>query len=128
MKALSIRQPWAWLILNAGKDIENRSWPTRYRGRVLVHAGKQFDLDGYLWVMANTEIGLDMPSIYSFETAGDFLGGIVGAVEIVDCVQASTSPWFNGPHGFVLANPQPLPFQPCRGALGFFTPHFEARP
>ena len=38
MLALSIRQPWAWLILNGGKDIENRSWPTKVRGRVLVHA------------------------------------------------------------------------------------------
>ena len=37
---LSIRQPWAWLILNAGKDIENREWPTRFRGRVLIHASK----------------------------------------------------------------------------------------
>ena len=40
MKALSIRQPWAWMILYAGKDIENREWPTRFRGRVLIHASK----------------------------------------------------------------------------------------
>jgi hypothetical protein len=40
MKALSIRQPWAWLILNAGKDIENRDWLTRFRGPFLIHASK----------------------------------------------------------------------------------------
>ena len=40
MKALSIRQPWAWLILHGGKDIENRDWATRFRGRVLIHASK----------------------------------------------------------------------------------------
>ena len=40
MKALSIRQPWAWLIVNGHKDIENRSWPTRFRGPVLIHAAK----------------------------------------------------------------------------------------
>src|SRR5690348_2447825 len=40
MKALSIRQPWAWLILHAGKDIENRDWSTRFRGQVLIHAAK----------------------------------------------------------------------------------------
>src|SRR3990167_9411398 len=40
MKALSIRQPWAWLILHAGKDIENRGWPTSFRGRFLIHASK----------------------------------------------------------------------------------------
>ncbi len=37
---LSIRQPWAWLIVNGYKDIENRTWSTRFRGKVLIHAGK----------------------------------------------------------------------------------------
>jgi hypothetical protein len=40
MKALSIRQPWAWLIVNGYKDIENRSWATKFRGPVLIHAAK----------------------------------------------------------------------------------------
>mgnify|MGYP001114609934 CR=1 FL=1 len=40
MKALSIRQPWAWLIVHAGKNIENRSWRSHYHGRFLVHAAK----------------------------------------------------------------------------------------
>jgi hypothetical protein len=47
MKALSIRQPWAWLILHAGKDIENRDWPTRFRGRFLIHAAKGMTRDEY---------------------------------------------------------------------------------
>ena len=66
MKALSIRQPWAWLIVRpdltdpiqraaafaAGeiKDIENRTWATKHRGPFLVHAGQTFDMEGYLWV------------------------------------------------------------------------------
>ena len=45
MKALSIRQPWAHRILREGKDIENRDWPTRYRGPVLIHAGIKIDCD-----------------------------------------------------------------------------------
>ena len=40
MKALSIRQPWTWAILHAGKTIENRSWATDYRGPLLLHAAK----------------------------------------------------------------------------------------
>lgn len=40
MKALSIRQPWAWAIVNAGKRVENRTWETRYRGPILIHAAK----------------------------------------------------------------------------------------
>lgn len=42
MRALSIRQPWAWAILHAGKRIENREWryPPSYRGPLLIHAAK----------------------------------------------------------------------------------------
>src|SRR5436189_5084024 len=39
MKALSVRQPWAWLIVNGYKDIENRDWATKRRGRIWIHAG-----------------------------------------------------------------------------------------
>lgn len=114
--ALSIRQPWAWLIVHAGKDIENRSWPTRFRGPVLIHAGKAWGREerearDYVRLKMGIEIPEKLP-----------LGGIVGQVEIVDCVQQSDSPWFFGPHGFVLRRAQALPFAPCRGALGFFKP------
>jgi hypothetical protein len=45
-RALSIRRPWAELIINGDKDIENRTWSTTYRGLVYVHAGKVFDPNG----------------------------------------------------------------------------------
>lgn len=121
---LSIRQPWAWLILNSGKDIENRTWPTRFRGRVLIHAGKgmtraEFD-DAMDFIALNAGIPLDFS-----EPEFDQLqrGGIVGEAEIVDCVTQSPSPWFVGEYGFVLRNAKPLPFEPCKGALGFFKPN-----
>lgn len=41
MKYLTVRQPWAWLLVNGHKDIENRSWPTKYRGPLLIHAAQQ---------------------------------------------------------------------------------------
>lgn len=47
-------------------------------------------------------------------------GGFIGTAEIVDCVSRSDSPWFFGPYGFVLRNAEPIPFHPCRGALGFW--------
>ena len=119
MKALSIRQPWAWLILNAGKDIENRSWYTSVRGRVLIHASKGMTLAEY-------EDAIDTSYIID-KTFGELppfavldRGGIIGSVELVDCVKASKSRWFFGPYGFVLRNPVPLPFRPLRGQLGFF--------
>ena len=113
MKAISIRQPWAWLIVNGFKDIENRSWETRYRGPVLVHASKTFDKEGYEWLVESQ--GIELPDPSEFQR-----GGIVGQTRITGCVSDHDSTWFFGPHGFVLADSKTLPFQPCKGALGFF--------
>ena len=122
MMALSIRQPWAWLILHGGKDIENRNWPTRFRGRVLVHAAKGMTHNEWAdaWMHAYgtgaspkaLEAGLTRDNIDR--------GGIVGSVEIVDCVTESPSHWFVGRYGFVLRDPQILPFRPYKGQLRFF--------
>lgn len=110
MKALSIQQPWAWLIVNGYKRIENRSWRTSFRGPVLIHAGKTVDKEGIQYV--TRECGFTLPQLDR--------GGIVGKGIITDCVSQSDSFWFVGPYGFVLEDPQPLPFVPLRGQLGFF--------
>ena len=118
MKALSIRQPWAWLIIHGGKDIENRSRRTHKRGRILVHAAQGMTRDEYIAgdVMA-AENGITLPAFDELQR-----GGIIGSVEIVDCVQEHDSDWFFGPFGYVVRDPHPLPFQPCRGHLSFFEP------
>jgi hypothetical protein len=120
MKCLSVRQPWAWLIIHAGKDIENRDWYTGFRGRVLIHASKgmtRAEYDDAMWMVNDrfNAFPFTCPDQKTIER-----GGIIGSVEIVDCVSASTSPWFFGKFGFVLRNPIALPFRPFRGALGFF--------
>jgi ASCH domain len=122
VKALSIRQPWAWLIVNGHKDIENRTWSTHFRGRVLVHAGATMTRGDYeacvLFIaQMNTTWRLPAPDVLRQQCSG-----IVGEVDIVGCVQESFSPWFTGDFGFVLCHPKPLPFRPCKGALKFFTP------
>jgi hypothetical protein len=125
MRALSIRQPWAWAILHAGKDVENRDWATTLRGEVLIHAskglGKQECVDGISSVI---EIN---PSVYDKWPGRDHVerGGIVGVARIVDCrlnrADARKSPWeIPGAFSFVLADVRPLPFIPCAGALGFW--------
>ena len=118
MLALSIRQPWASLIMRAGKDIENRNWPTKFRGRVLVHAAKGCTRAEWEGAIEFAEDVLDRPIKADLKTIAR--GGIIGSVEIVDCVRASSSPWFVGDYGFVLSEPRPLPFLPWRGELGFF--------
>lgn len=124
MKALSILQPWAWLIVHGHKPVENRTWSTSFRGEFLVHAGKKWGPEqrrDYMWVLANTDVGLDLPPMYAFENEIGFLrGGVVGQARVVDCVQAMDSVWFSGPYGFVLADAKPLPFVSYRGQLGFF--------
>lgn len=125
MRALSIRQPWAWLILNAGKDIENRDWPTRFRGDFIIHASKGMTKAEYecaadpLWARGGPTI--ELPDIGDLQR-----GGIVGMVEMTDCVEQSESMWFQGRFGFILRNPRPLPFVPYRGALGFFEVSHDA--
>lgn len=114
MKALSILQPWAWLIVNGHKDIENRSWPTRFRGRFLVHAGKKWgreQQDDLARVRAQFP-HLVVPDRFD-------VGGIVGAVTITDCVNRLQSPWFVGEWGFVLSDAATCPFVPYRGQLGW---------
>lgn len=117
--ALSIRQPWAWAIVHAGKDIENRDWFTHHRGPICIHAAKGNtwpEWDDALFFMMSIDV--HPPFRHAIER-----GGIIGTAEIVDCVSASRSPWFFGKWGFVLANVQPVEFIPAKGALGFFEWH-----
>lgn len=119
MRALSVRQPWAWAILNAGKDIENRDWPTNVRGTVAVHASKTFSRREYYDYLRFTgeseQPTIHTPPFYSFE-----LGAILGTVDIVDCVQHSDSKWFVGEYGFVLKNPRRCYPIYGNGKLGFW--------
>lgn len=129
MLALSLSRPWDYLILHPPfKDVENRDWPTRYRGRIYVHRAKSVDAGGWRWIRDHAvQLGIEPHSLqlmaelchtspYPMQTSG-----IVGEVDIVDCVTRSCSPWFFGPYGFILANPQryanPMP---CRGMPGLF--------
>jgi hypothetical protein len=119
--ALSVRQPWAWAIIHAGKDIENRSWqatnPARQvRGRVAVHASSGLTRAEY----EDAREWLQMMG-YPCPEASDLLrGGIIGSVRVVDVVGHSKSSWFHGPIGLVLRDPQPVAFIPAKGALGYF--------
>lgn len=115
LPALSILQPWPWAILHAGKTVENRSWRTGYRGRFLLHAGKGFDHDGLAFLRRMMPDAPADPRAYQ-------RGGIVGMATLTDCVRHLDSPWFFGPWGFLLSDVRAIPFQPCRGALGFFNP------
>lgn len=129
MKALSINQPWAWLIVNGYKGVENRDWDTRYRGEFLIHAGKKIDHDCYEF-LEDYGIEINVPPPNELQT-----GGIVGKARLINTVHIRDKhliterdkPWFFGEYGFMLDSMEPVEFRPCKGALGFFDPDYNSK-
>ncbi len=146
MKALSLRQPWAWACVFGGKDVENRQWNTSHRGRFLIHAAKGCTLAEYThaveWMVSR---GLALPpdgmllphptvvcvpdhTVMPVVPAFDKItvGGIIGVAELVDVMPPASdgvprAAWhMPEQHGFVLRNVKSLPFTPLRGMLNFF--------
>lgn len=119
--ALSVRQPWAWAIIHAGKDVENRSWQAvnhglRQRGRIAIHASKGMSREEY----EDAADFMEKLRVKCPPPADLLRGGIIGSVEVVDVVCTSSSPWFFGPRGIVLRDPEVWTFIPSVGALGYF--------
>jgi hypothetical protein len=126
MRALSIRQPWAELIMLGRKRYELRTWSTRLRGRIAIHASKRVDREG-----------AGLAGLRPEELVG---GAILGTAELADCVaytramaeelhraRAHFTGWTPGWMAFVLDDPQrverPIPYP---GRLGFFKiPEFD---
>ena len=123
VKIISVRQPWAWLIVAGHKDIENRTWRTSYRGRLLIHASLATEPDDFPvqreWIENWTGIVIpeDLPR-----------GAIVGSATLTDVLDMNDpggrlcfSPWLEGPYGFEMADAvpfyEPIPF---RGQLGIY--------
>jgi len=127
-RALSLTQPMAWAIFH-GKDVENRQWLTKFRGRIYIHASQGFNKDHYNFIaLEELSALLDSP----LPEPEDFVhGAIIGEVDITGCRfrhgdmnDNLFSPWaMLGQYGFSLANPveydTPIP---CKGKLKFFKP------
>ncbi len=90
MKAISVRQPWAYLILQRGKNVENRTWSTDYRGPLLIHAGRQ-------WASHVPGSSRQRDVVSAVRVGGKLIewpdnlarGAIVGMVELLGCVPAN---------------------------------------
>lgn len=146
MKALSVRQPWANLIVTVPnpdepigiKDVENRTWKTNYRGRVLIHATKKQDgtLNSVLYNMFGSKGALYdkfkktvnpmlNPDYEEWRSLFDDMptSAIIGSVEIIDCVQNYPSIWSEeGCWHWVLRNPIKFkePILNVKGKLSFW--------
>jgi hypothetical protein len=113
MKVLSVRQPWAHLIVSGIKAIENRSWTTAYRGPLLIHAGQN-------WADVPVEVieeqfGISIPRQLS-------VGGIIGVADVVGVITKSDDAFFTGPFGWQLENARHLSFVRCPGRQRLFDP------
>jgi len=105
MKCLSVRQPWANLIISGAKGVENRSWSTGYRGPLYIHAPRMIDKNA-------EEKFKDIISAYP-------LGAIIGQVDLVDVMvpeQGFVDPWYEpGCYGWIFKNPKRFQPHPYRG-------------
>ena len=102
MKAITIKQPWATLIMSGVKRFEFRSWKTNFRGDVLIHAGKGIDKE------AVERLAKYLPDELP-------MGKILGKVTITDCVSFSRN------FGFQMENVVPFKKQiDAKGQLGFW--------
>lgn len=112
MKVLSIKQPWAWAIIEGWKDVENRTWRTHYRGPLAIHASLEPDHDAW---SALDRLGVPHP--FADELVA---GAVVGVADLVDVIEDAPSPWARaGQWHWLLANRRPLsvPLQ-RRGHVG----------
>jgi hypothetical protein len=123
LSAISIKQPWADSIIFGNKRVENRSWNTKHRGRILIHASLQEDKKGNEFIKHKNIPG------------GRLKGFIIGEADIVDVIHVDSNEdrtkyssrekdvleWFFGPYGFVLDNivvyKNPVKY---KGNLGIF--------
>jgi hypothetical protein len=145
MKALSLTQPWAWIILHLQKRVENRTRNLgNYRGPLLLHAAKGMtEKDwwaAYDFVAARLALGL-ADEIPPFRSARLVRGAVIGICDVVNQCEPGAvwhddllrhepadwkgdqERWYMGQHAYILANVRALPKPiPCKGALGFWTP------
>lgn len=137
-KAITIREPWASAIAYAGKNIENRDWRTHYRGPIAIHAGADVDFDELDVPCRQIRGGPKKPlaqwirqGINKHWTGKDELvtpSNFVAIAMIVDCVERSSSPWFEGEWGWVLEGIVPIEPVPWKGALSFWDCEFKYKP
>lgn len=140
MRALSLTRPWTTLVLRHGKNIENRTWTTSYRGRFVVHGAKSYDRRAESWAI----YALGRSPLSGYE--GDEPTGLLGMIELLDvCTAALSEPPSGDPHVGVpcdcgpwampgqahwrLTDPRPFDEPvPYGGRLGLFTVPDELLP
>jgi hypothetical protein len=132
--ALSLKQPWATLLVYGRKTIEIRRWPTARRGKILIHAARVPDMRPEAWALLPDDL----------RQAAGLSGGIIGCGDLTGCItyrnrasfaadqskHLNEPSWFEAPvlYGFTFANLTKLPFRPYSGWMRFFPVDQEPHP
>ncbi len=126
VKCISVRQPWATLLVLGVKPVENRTWSTKYRGELYIHAGKAYDKEDVFYEIVE---GLSAADRQKLNDAGIVklsqigFGAIIGSVNLDDIVTDCTHKYANQElgtfHWMVTARSLVFPV-PWKGQLGLF--------
>lgn len=136
MKALTVRQPWAFAIAALGKTVENRTWTTSYRGLLAIHAGARWDsneavqrvgeLTGVTLVTADTSAIVAVVDLESIHNSVTCIRPVEERHEHEDgpftCSRWAIGIGFdNGMHHWTLANSRQLKYPiSCKGRQGLW--------
>lgn len=126
MKALSVRQPWAWLIVNGHKEVENRTRYIGHFGPLLIHASQTMTKADYEACVLFLQSDPALRPLVSLLPVPEALerGGVVGKVNVLGIARNAgdfvNNRWYTGDVGYFLDDATTLPFAPCKGRLGFF--------
>jgi hypothetical protein len=142
MKAISLWQPWASLVVLGAKKIETRHWTTNYRGPLLIHAAKRKDYEEFSdlvrhWYVHGIDVwdilGIEKPVVLKHAVDSLPHGAIIGQVDLVDCKPVESfelslslqehefGNYADGRFGWILDNPKPFAVAvPYKGSQGFF--------
>ncbi len=112
MRAVSLRQPWAWLATHGHLHLINMDWDTSYRGEFIVRAGTKLVQRDYLSLAAqlHAQLHIEVPAFDDVDQVPR--GGIVGVAQLVDVTTDNPSPVARGPYIWLTSNARPLPFVP----------------
>ena len=124
--ALSLKQPWATLLVHGLKQVEVRRWATARRGRILIHAARVSDPRPEAWAKVPKELREEVKVV----------GGIIGQADLTGCkayrnaeafaaeqpLHLNEPTWFEPPllYGFIFADAVELPFRRYAGWFRFF--------
>lgn len=128
-KAITLKQPWAELVVIGAKQFETRSWPTKYRGEVYIHSSAKFNTNDLLLAIHSDTFRKAIPDPHSLQ-----LGKIIGKAYIQDCLRVEDvrdalngtaelvfGDYSNGRYAWSLSHAEKFKKPiPCKGSLGLW--------